>query len=97
MIIKLDQDGCLLKSGDNIQIIPPLRHVNNIDSTGAGDAFMSGFLFGVYHHYEVEDCVRCGNIMDAACVSHVGCITGALTETELLEKFKEYYNHRPLV
>lgn len=95
VIIKLDREGCLLKSGEKIQLIPSLPHVVNVDSTGAGDAFMSEFLFGLYHHYDVEDCIRCGNVMGSVCVSQVGCITGSLTERELLQKFEEYYNYRP--
>ncbi|WP_394924350.1 carbohydrate kinase family protein [uncultured Robinsoniella sp.] len=49
VIIKLDSAGCLYwKNGESI-IIPPLKNVNKIDSTGAGDAFMAGVFFWVFY------------------------------------------------
>ena len=32
-----------------------------IDTTGAGDAFVSGFLAGISREKELSDCVRLGN------------------------------------
>lgn len=91
VIIKLDQDGCLLKNRDGITRIPPVPGVVAVDATGAGDAFMSGFLFGLYHHYPVGDCIRFGNIMGAECVSHMGSVTGHLNEQEILARFRQVY------
>ena len=51
--IKMDKEGCLLKNKDGIKIISSVQNVKAIDATGAGDAFMSGFIYGLYHHYRV--------------------------------------------
>ena len=84
VIIKLDKDGCLLKNRSGIQIIRPLEGVVAVDATGAGDAFLSGFIYGIYKGYPVEECLRFGNITGGYCVQGVGCLTKYVEENELL-------------
>jgi len=43
-----------------------------IDTTGAGDAFSAGYLFGVHHCLAIDDCLVLGNIMGALAVSGEG-------------------------
>lgn len=41
-----------------------------VDSNGAGDSFVSAFLYGMFNGYAQEDCMRMGNIAGAfACTS----------------------------
>lgn len=84
VIIKLDKDGCLLKNSNGTTIIPPMQGVVAVDSTGAGDAFLSGFMYGLYHHYPIEDCIRFGNVTGGTCVQGIGCLTKYVNEEELL-------------
>lgn len=84
VIIKLDKDGCLLKNSKGTKIIPPMQGVKAVDATGAGDAFMSGFMYGLYHDYPVEQCIRFGNVAGGVCVQGVGCLTKYVGEAELL-------------
>ncbi|WP_286081402.1 carbohydrate kinase family protein [Parablautia intestinalis] len=84
VIIKLDKDGCLLKDDSGTKVIPPLKGVRAVDATGAGDAFMSGFLYGLYYDYPVEQCIRFGNVMGGTCVQGIGCLTQYVEEAELL-------------
>lgn len=85
VVIKLDKDGCLLKDKDGLRCIPPLPGVKAVDATGGGDAFMSGFLYGLFHNQPVEACVRYGNVMGGTCVQGIGCLTKYVDEKELLE------------
>ena len=91
VIIKLDKDGCLIVQNGNHHIIPPLPDINAIDSTGAGDAFLSGFIYGIYHEYPLEDAIKFGNITGGTCVEDIGCLTKYVTEKELLEIASKVY------
>lgn len=82
-IIKLDKNGCMVKNKQGIQVIPPMKDVVAVDSTGAGDAFMSGFIYGLYHDCPVEQCIRFGNITGGTCVQGVGCLTKYVDEENL--------------
>ena len=85
--IKLDRDGCyhfnrLDKSSRLIHTIPVKKAV---DSTGAGDAFLSGFLYGLVKGESISKCISYGNVMGSACVQEVGCLGASVREKELIE------------
>lgn len=85
VIIKLDKDGCMCVEGDSTYIVPPMPNIKAVDATGAGDAFLSGFIYGLYHEYPVKDAILFGNITGGTCVQGVGCLTSYVNEKELLE------------
>lgn len=89
VVVKLDKDGCLgLENGKSF-IIPPVPNVKCVDSTGAGDAFLAGFVYGLFHDKELADCILFGNITGGKCVTQVGCLNGYATENELLDLYKK--------
>ena len=90
VVIKLDKDGCFYTDGDNSYIIPPMENVIAVDSTGAGDAFLSGFIYGLYHDYDIKDAILFGNITGGTCVQGIGCLTKYVNEKELLEIAQSY-------
>ncbi len=48
-------------------------HVEHVvDTTGAGDLYAAGFLFGLTHGLGFADCARLGGIAAAEIISHVG-------------------------
>lgn len=85
VIIKLDKDGCMCVEGDSTYIVPPMANIKAVDATGAGDAFLSGFIYGLYHEYPVKDAILFGNITGGTCVQGIGCLTRYVNEKELLE------------
>lgn len=89
VIVKLDKDGCLILEDGQERIIPNIPVVHR-DSTGAGDAFLAGFLYGLYHDYSFAQNVLFGNITGGTCVTAVGCLTARLTEDELLDLAEHY-------
>ena len=79
----------MLQTAEGTQVIPPMQGVVAVDSTGAGDAFMSGFMYGLYHDYPLDQCIRFGNVTGGTCVQGVGCLTKYVNEQQLLEKAAE--------
>jgi len=43
-----------------------------VDTTGAGDLYAAGFLYGLTHGHEPERCARLGGLCAAEVISHVG-------------------------
>ncbi len=70
-VIKLGKDGCVAMSPDGRTLKHPAFEVGLVDATGAGDAFVGGFLAGVSEGRPLEECLR------------MGCAAGALTVTAL--------------
>ena len=86
VIIKLDSDGCLYVKDDLETIIPPLMNIKKVDSTGAGDAFLSGFIYGLYHGYSTMESIIFGNVTGGVCVEGIGCLSSYVDEKGLFEK-----------
>jgi sugar/nucleoside kinase (ribokinase family) len=78
IIIKLGKDGCYLresKSGAG-KYFPAYKNIKAVDTTGAGDAFCAGFLFGLSRDYNLEECCKIGNAAGAHCVMRTGATAG---------------------
>jgi len=85
VIIKDGANGSfLMNAGDILHV--PSRAVKVIDTTGAGDNFDSGFLYGQLHGYSVLDSLRIGNLCGGLSVQGFGGTSTSPTEEELLEK-----------
>lgn len=89
-VVKLDKDGCLGMENGEAFFVKSIADFTCADSTGAGDAFLAGFIYGVYHGYSLRDCIVFGNITGGKCVTAVGCLSAYVTEAELLSLFQKY-------
>ncbi len=65
-------DGALLVNGDNTYEIAaePVEQV--VDTTGAGDLYAAGFLFGFTQQRTLPECGRLGALCAAEVISHFG-------------------------
>lgn len=90
VVIKLGKEGCLLYSGGRETLIRAVPDVKAVDTTGAGDAFLAGFCYGLYHGADLPRAILYGNLTGAESVKAVGCLSSYLTEKELLEKAKAF-------
>ncbi len=58
---------------DGVVHVVAAAHVEHVvDTTGAGDLYAAGFLFGLTHGLGFADCARLGGIAAAEIISHVG-------------------------
>ena len=85
VVVKVDKDGCIGIDGDEYFFCPSLEQYKNVDSTGAGDAFLVGFTYGLFHDYRLKDCIEFGNITGGKAVTAVGALSAYVNEKELLE------------
>ncbi len=66
------EKGSVIVSGDEIHIVDA-EPVNDLaDTTGAGDAFAAGFLFGVTSGRDLAQSASIGGIAAAEVISHLG-------------------------
>jgi sugar/nucleoside kinase (ribokinase family) len=64
--------GSLVLSGDEVHVVDAEPITRLVDTTGAGDMYAAGFLYGFTQGYSLYDCGRAGAIAAAEVVSHVG-------------------------
>jgi sugar/nucleoside kinase (ribokinase family) len=73
--VKLGAKGSAVLSDEGFHLIPAYS-VKCIDTLGAGDCFMAGFLSGMIRGLSANDAARLGNAVSAHCVQAVGATTG---------------------
>ncbi len=66
------KDGCVVVHGDKVQAIPAAPVAKVIDTTGAGDAFAAGFLFGLTRGKPLSACGRMGALASSEIIAHFG-------------------------
>jgi sugar/nucleoside kinase (ribokinase family) len=72
VVMKVGKDGCILFSGQETIHVPG-DVVECVDTTGAGDAFAGGFLYGLITGKSIYECGRIANTIAAAIVTIPGC------------------------
>lgn len=53
-----------------------------VDGSGGGDAFAAGYIHGLLHGMETEDCLRVASALGASCVREIGTTTGVFSRIE---------------
>ncbi len=66
--------------------------ISAIDTTGAGDAFATGFLYGLLNGKGLEVCGRLGDIVAQFSISKMGAREGLPTFNELGQRYQELYS-----
>ncbi len=72
-VLKLGEKGSMVATKDGITKIPPAGEGDVVDTTGAGDLWAAGFLFGLAHGLSLQECGR----LASACGYEVCRVIGA--------------------
>ena len=65
-------DGSVIQAGDHRHDVPIAPAKQVVDSTGAGDLYAAGFLYGFTQGHTLPECGRIGSIAAAEVISHYG-------------------------
>ena len=64
--------GSIVVVGNTTYEVPAAPVSKVVDTTGAGDLYAAGFLYGYTRGEHLADCARLGGIAAAEIISHVG-------------------------
>jgi sugar/nucleoside kinase (ribokinase family) len=70
--VTLGAAGSVVATGDAVVKVPAYPPTAVVDTTGAGDLYAAGFLFGLTHQIDPEGCAKLGGLAAAEVISHVG-------------------------
>jgi ribokinase len=82
--VKLGGKGCYVTDGKESHVIEAFE-VKPVDTTGAGDAFCAGFLYGLISGRNLYECGRLGNFVASRCITKMGARAGLPTLTDLIK------------
>jgi len=86
IVIKLGDRGCFVRSPENKkgEIIPAMK-VEAIDTTGAGDNFVAGFLHGILYGWDLLKCCSFANAVGAISTTKIGATNAIQSEIQVKE------------
>ena len=64
--------GSVVVAGDDVHVIDAHPVGAVVDTTGAGDLYAAGFMFGLSRGRSLQTCGRLGSLAAAEVISHVG-------------------------
>jgi sugar/nucleoside kinase (ribokinase family) len=70
-VVKIGKQGSYVKHDGQVYTIGVIR-AQNIDTTGAGDLYAAGYLYGYIKGYAPDTCGQIGSILAGAVIEHVG-------------------------
>jgi ribokinase len=80
--VKLGSRGCFVTDGQERNALDAFE-ADVVDTTGAGDAFCAGFLYGLLNRKDLYDCGRLGNFVASRKVTKMGAREGLPYKTDL--------------
>jgi sugar/nucleoside kinase (ribokinase family) len=88
MGIKMGEQGCKVMFGDEQVDIPPMTGKKVIDTTGAGDSFNAGFVFGQLSGWSRANSARLGNALAYQVITSGKGIAGLRDPGEIANALK---------
>lgn len=86
--VTLGVKGCYISDENESMFIGALRPPKKVvDTTGAGDAFAAGFLYGLIKNEDLHTCATYGNNLASECVTKYGARKGLVYS---INNFKHY-------
>ena len=66
------EKGAVIVTRDEVHVVDAHPVAEVVDTTGAGDLYAAGFLFGLTHGYDLGTAGRLGALAAAEVISHIG-------------------------
>ncbi len=83
-VITMGSDGAVLVS-DRVRLRCGVYSVPLVDGSGGGDAFDAGYIYGLLHRGNEEECLRVASALGASCVRAIGTTPGVFARRECEE------------
>ncbi|TGA99921.1 carbohydrate kinase family protein [Sporolactobacillus shoreae] len=80
------------KEGETVTqgIVPAYQCKKIIDTTGSGDAYLSGFIYGYLENKKVSECAALGATLASFVLESEGCCTNLPDCSKLMTRYEKY-------
>lgn len=92
IVIKIGKRGCFIKNSKERCVVPSYKNAKAIDTIGAGDNFVAGFITAILEGMPLQDCGRFANVTASVAVESVGATTGVQSREQVDRRMQEYLN-----
>lgn len=90
IVITDGSNGVICYHENIFYILSTSPDVKVVESTGAGDAFGSAFITGLFYQFSVKDALRFGMVQAENVIQQIGAKEGLLNKLDSFRKLKEF-------
>ena len=83
VVIKTGKEGCYIQNANEKFDMPAYKNAKLVDTTGAGDNFAAGFIYGLFRDLSIRECAAYANASAAVSIQYLGA--GGLKSLEEVE------------
>jgi len=87
VVIKLGSSGSIIKKDNKIIRVPEVKNIKVVDTTGAGDLFCAGFIYGMSKGWDIEKTAYFASASGGLAVTFYG----GMDETYTINNVNDYY------
>ncbi len=87
-VVKVGSKGSLIKSGNQSFNISAYK-TKSLDTTGAGDSYAAGFIYGLSKNLDLDKCGKIGNLVASKVIQVIGPKLDPETWQEINREIKE--------
>ena len=84
VVVKCGSKGCYVCGREKCFWVPAEKNVKCVDTTGAGDSFMAGFLYALFQEKNLRDCARNGNYFGGKAVAVTGATDWLVSHKKIM-------------
>lgn len=84
VVVKCGSKGCYVCGREKFFWVPAEKNVKCVDTTGAGDSFMAGFLYALFQEKNLRDCARNGNYFGGKAVAVTGATDWLVSHKKIM-------------
>jgi sugar/nucleoside kinase (ribokinase family) len=92
VVVTQGTDGSEWHARDETMRVPAVPAANFVDSTGAGDAFVAGALFGLLAGYDTITAGRAAAVVASFVIEAWGCQTNLPDITTVRQRYREHFH-----
>jgi sugar/nucleoside kinase (ribokinase family) len=70
-VVKIGKQGSLIQKGTEVFKVKSID-ANSVDTTGAGDLYAAGFIYGLINEYSLDKCGRIGSVLAGKTIEVIG-------------------------
>jgi len=72
VVIKTGINGCYIQNSEEKFEVPAYKNTRLVDTTGAGDNFAAGFIYGLFNDLPISQCAAYANAAAAISIQYTG-------------------------
>jgi sugar/nucleoside kinase (ribokinase family) len=86
-VVKVGKDGSYVKSNDHVVKVDGIK-ANSLDTTGAGDLYAAGFIYGLIKRLGLEKCAKIGGLLGGKVIEVIGAKMTSDTWNNILQEIE---------